>query len=202
MLGDDVEVLGIVEHDTGVLAAALQDDALHVRLGGILEEAAADLRRAGEGDHVDVRVQAERLACDRPLSGEDIEDTARQTGLVRQLGDTQRRHAGFLRRLDDDGVARRQRRADLPGQHQDREVPGQHTADDADRLANHHGDRVVARRRDLVVDLIGGFGVPLEAMQRFGEVHGFDFEDRLAALQTLQHGQLVLVAPDQLAKRN
>jgi len=40
---DDVEVLRIVQDDTGILAAAFEDDPLQVALGGVFEEFAPDI---------------------------------------------------------------------------------------------------------------------------------------------------------------
>ena len=53
----------------------------------------------------------------------------------RQLGQPDRRQRRRARRLEDDRVAGRERRADLPDRHPHRVVPGRDLADDADRLA-------------------------------------------------------------------
>ena len=60
--GDLVEVGRVGQHDLRALAAALERDFLEVALGRVVEEQAADLGRAGERDHVDVHVPAERRA--------------------------------------------------------------------------------------------------------------------------------------------
>ena len=52
-----------------------------------------------------------------------------------ELGELDRRHGRRRRRLEDDRVAGRQRRADLPDRHHQRVVPRRDLADDADRLA-------------------------------------------------------------------
>jgi hypothetical protein len=57
-----------------------------------------------------------------------------EAGLQRQLGDSKGRQRGLLGGLQDHGVAAGQGRAPLPGQHQQREVPGDDLADHADRL--------------------------------------------------------------------
>ena len=56
---------------------------------------------------------------------------------VDQLGEAQRRERRLLGGLEDDGVAGGERRAELVAAHQQREVPGDDRADDADRLAAH-----------------------------------------------------------------
>ena len=54
--------IGVEHHDMGRLAAAFERDPLHVALPGVDEHQLADLGRAGEGDHVDVGMERERLA--------------------------------------------------------------------------------------------------------------------------------------------
>ena len=51
------------------------------------------------------------------------------------LGEEQGRLGRRVGRLEDDGVARGERRGDLPHRHHHRVVPRRHLADDADRLA-------------------------------------------------------------------
>jgi len=53
-----VEVATFVRDDVRRLSAALERDALHVRLARIAEEELADLGRTRERDHVDIRVTA------------------------------------------------------------------------------------------------------------------------------------------------
>ena len=57
-----------------------------------------------------------------------------QVGLLADLGEQQRGQRRGLGRLEHDGVAAGQRRGDLPGQHQQREVPRDDLAGDAERL--------------------------------------------------------------------
>ena len=56
-------------------------------------------------------------------AGDDVDHARRQVGLLADLGEQQRRQRRGLGRLEDDGVAGRERGRDLPGQHQEREVP-------------------------------------------------------------------------------
>ena len=65
----------------------------------------------------------------------------RQVGLLADLGEEQRGQRGGLGRLEHDRVAGGQRRGDLPRQHQQREVPRDDLAGDAER------PRVRARAR-------------------------------------------------------
>ena len=57
----------------------------------------------------------------------------------RDLGEQRGAHRRGVARLEDDGVAGGERRADLPDRHHQRVVPGRHLPDDADRLAPDAG---------------------------------------------------------------
>ena len=156
----------------GRLAAELEHDPLEVGLGRVVQEVAPDLGRARERDRVDVGVPADGLADGRAATGHDVEDARRQTRLGRQLGDAQQAQRRVAGRLDDHGVAGRQGRSELPGGHQGRVVPGDDRADHADRLAHDHGQRVLAGRGDVVVELVDGLGVPADGAGRLGDVDG------------------------------
>ena len=66
-VGDEVvEVADVGHDDLRRLAAELEHDPLEVRLGGVVQEVATDLGRAGERDRIDVRVPADGLADGRP----------------------------------------------------------------------------------------------------------------------------------------
>ena len=69
------------------------------------------------------------------VAGDDVDDARREAGLLEQLAEAQRRERRLLGRLQHDGVAAGERDAELPRRHQQREVPRDDLADDADRLA-------------------------------------------------------------------
>ena len=91
---------------------------------------------------------------------------ARQAGVDERLGEPvthQRRHR---RGLEHDGVAGRQRRADLAAGQVEREVPRRDHGDDADRVEHRvHERRVVARER-RAGEPVRLAGVELEVLRR------------------------------------
>ena len=89
-------------------------------------------RRAGERDLVDVGVLDQGLAGGTG-AGDDVDHARGQVGLLADLGEQQRGERRRLGRLEHHGVARRQRRRDLPRQHHQREVPRDDLAGDAER---------------------------------------------------------------------
>ncbi len=121
----------VVEDDVGGLAAELEAEALGRARDAALDQL-ADLGRAGERDLVDAVVLDQRLP-DCRAAGDHVDDAGRQLALGDDLG---QRESGQRRRLgglEHDGVARRERRRDLPGGHQQREVPGDDLRRDAER---------------------------------------------------------------------
>ena len=84
----------------------------------------------------------ERLAGLDAEAVDDVEHARRQQ-VADQLHQQHDRGRGLLGRLEHDGVAGGERRGELPGGHQDREVPRDDLADDAERLVEVVGDGVV-----------------------------------------------------------
>ena len=90
--------------------------------------------RPGDGDQARACGCSTRSAAGLAVAGDDVERAGREE-LGRELGQPQRALGRGVARLEDDGVARGQRRSDLPHRHQQRVVPRRDLADDADRLA-------------------------------------------------------------------
>ncbi len=127
--GDGGLGIGVGEDHVGALAAELQ--------GHLLQ--AADLGGPGEGDLVDAVVGSERGAGGLAEAGDDVDHPVGDAGLGHQLGQQQRRQGRLLGRLQDHAVAGGQRRPQLPGGHEQGEVPGDDLADHTDRLAQGVG---------------------------------------------------------------
>ena len=83
--------------------------------------------RAGDGDHVRAVVADDR-AAGVPVADDDVEHARRQE-LRGDLGEQQRALRRGVARLDDDGVAGRDRGGELPRRHVQRVVPRRHLAD-------------------------------------------------------------------------
>ena len=97
---------------------------------------------AGERDLGDAVARRQRLARLHAEAVDDVEHTRGQQ-VADQRQQVQDRRRGLLGGFEDDRVARGQRRSELPDGHQDREVPRDDLADDAERLVEVIGDGVV-----------------------------------------------------------
>ncbi len=115
--------VGVVEDDERGVAAELHhrlDDVL--RGGG--DQLPPDLGRAGEGDDADAQV-LEHLADHRARAarGDDVDDARRHARLLEDRHQGQRGQRRLRGRLEDDGAAGGERRADLARRHRGGEVP-------------------------------------------------------------------------------
>ena len=191
--GGTIEI-GVGEHDVGRLAAQLERDALDRRRRAF-HDGTADLGRAGEADLRDVRVLDQPPADDRALAGDDVEDAFGDAGFQRQLGEAEHGQRRQLGGLEDDGVAARERRADLPARDVEREVPRHDEADDAERLAERRGDAAGDGDRVAVV-LVDGARVEVEDLRHHADLAACA-RDGLADVLRLDPGKLLVVLLDE-----
>src|SRR5829696_7478400 len=170
--------VGVVEDDHRGLAAQLQVDPLEV-VGGRLGHLLAGANAAGDRDH------GRGLVRDQPGPGlavadDHVHDAVGQE-LAHQLGHPHGGDRGGVARLEDDRVAGRERRGELPDGHHERVVPGGDLGADPDRLAPDH--------RGVPGHVLAG-GQPVEHARGAGEEA--DLVDRRRHL--LVHGELERLA--------
>ena len=125
-----VEV-GVVEDDVGGFAAELQGEGF-AGAGGRLADALADGGGAGEGDLVDGGV--DERGAGGAVAGDDVEDALGEARLAADLGEEEGGEGGVFGGFEDDGVPGGEGGGDLPGEHQEREVPGDDRAADAEAV--------------------------------------------------------------------
>ena len=140
--------VGIDDHR--VLAAQLQQGALHrVRGGPQHGLAGADASDKRDGGHIRVRGQrGTRLA-----SASDAVQHPRGEQAVQDLHQPDGRQRRLFRRLEDDRVARRERRGDLACREHERVVEREDPCDGAERLPERVVQRAVRGRDGLALDL-------------------------------------------------
>lgn len=121
--GDGLLDIGIVEDDVGRLASKFKRHLLQVGRSGSLHDGTADDGGAGEGDLIDVHVRGDGGASNPAEARDNVEHTGMETGLLNKVGKYEGGQGRLLGGLQNDGVARSKSRRDLPGQHQQWEVP-------------------------------------------------------------------------------
>ena len=178
-LGRELDV-GVVEHDHRRLAAELEVEPL--------DGARPRAPRCACRSTVSPVIETIRtLGCATsmsPIAAPEPDSTLRTPAgsCVRdELREPERGQRRPGRRLEDDRVAGRERRAELPGRHVQRVVPGRDRGDDADRVAADHR-RVaveVLGDREALHDAAGAREEPEQVRARGHLVDGG--ADRLAA---------------------
>ena len=185
----------------GTLAAEFEGDFLQVASGGFDDEP-ADFGRAGEGDFVDERMCGERRACAFAESGEDVDDAFGEAGFVDEFGEAQAGHRRLLGELEHDGAAGGESRAELPGGHEQREVPGDDLRGDADGFAQGVGVEVAGKRerQRRSADLGGPAGHVAEHVDGERHVGSAGDGDGLAVVERFEFGKLVEVLLEQVGE--
>ena len=102
----------------GDFPAELEGDLLQVGACGSLEDGAAGDGRASEGDLVDVHVRGKGRTGSLTETGDDVDDTWWESGLLDELSSDETAERGLLGSLDDDSVAASDGWADLPCPHE------------------------------------------------------------------------------------
>lgn len=196
---DGIVNVGVVEDDVGALSAELEGDLLQVRLGGGLEDLATNDGGAGEGNLVDIHVGGDGGTGNTTEARNDVDNTGGETSLDDEVADVETAERGLLCGLHDDGVTGGQGRADLPGKHEQGEVPGDDLAADTDGLVAGIGEGLVVGVDDFALDLVGPAAVVSEAPGSVGDVclgHG----QGLAVVEGLDGGNDLDVSLEQVGE--
>ena len=122
--------VGVVKDNVGRLATKLEGDLLQVGGGSSLHDGATNNGGASKGNLVNVHVRGNGGTGSLAEAGDQVEDTSREAGLLDELSENESRERSLLSSLHDDTVASGQGRANLPGKHEQREVPGDNLAAD------------------------------------------------------------------------
>ena len=181
--------VGIVEQDESRLAAQFEGQFL-TAAGGLATDLATDLGRPGEGDLVDAGM-ADDCGTGVAAAGDDVDKAGRQAGFLRDFGKAERGQTGIFRRLEHHRVAGRQGWCDLPGQHQQRKIPWDDLAGDANR-------QMVGK---LAAQQLGPAGMVVEMAGDQRDVDIAGFADRFAVVHRLQNGQHAGVLLHQAGQR-
>ncbi len=118
----------------------------------------------------------------RAVAGDDVDDARRQARLDADLRKGQRGQRGVFGRLQHDRIAGGERRRDLPGEHQEREVPRNDLSADADR----------PRAWKFALDQRGPAGVMIEMSRDKRDVDVARLADRLAVVDRLEDREKAL----------
>ncbi len=136
---DRVVDIGILQHDQRALSAHLERELLEM-LRGLDREQAAGLGRAREGHELHAGIGHEAFADFGRHAGHDVQHAGRQPRLLEEVGDQRPGDRRLLRRLQHEGVARREREGDLLHRQQERRIERRDARHDAQRPSHRHRD--------------------------------------------------------------
>ena len=121
--GNGILDVGVIKDDIRAFASELQGDLLQVRSGGGLHDLTTNDGATGKGDLVDVHVGGQSGTGNLSESGNDVDYTWREASLLDELSGVQGSERSLLGGLDDHGVTGGDGGANLPGEHEQWEVP-------------------------------------------------------------------------------
>ncbi len=136
-----------------------------------------------------MRSSATSRGADVTGAGDEVDDPVRE--VVEAAGEREGRQRRDLRRLADGGVARGERRRELPGQEQQRVVPGDDAGHRPDRVLDHQRQLGGLDRGDHAPGRVAAdLGVVVERRRGPADLVGV-LDPRLADLERHQLGELV-----------
>src|SRR5262249_27305569 len=120
---------------------------------------------------------------------DDIDDARRQARFFEPVGKFKNCEWSLLGRLEHASAAGGNGRSEFPGGHEQRVIPGNNLAGDADGFA--HGEAQSVGRNGIHVagDLVGETAVILEAGRDVGNVE-LGFDDGFAGVAAFEFGEL------------
>ena len=188
--GDGVVNVSVLEDDVGGLATQLKSDLLEVALGSGLEDGTTDHGGTGEGHLVNVHVAGDGGTSNTTETRDDVDHTRGEASLLDQLTHVQTGERGLLGSLHDNGVTGRHGGGNLPGPHEEREVPGDDLTADTNGLVAGVAKGIGVGVNGLAVDLVGPSGVVANAANGVAHVDLGNVES-LAVVSSLESSQVV-----------
>ena len=141
----------------------------------------ANFRRTGERNLIDIGMIDERAASFAG-AGEDVNHAIGQFRFLQNLGEMKSSDGSSLGWLQDTGVSASKRGSQLPRRHQQREIPRNDLAGDAERLRFSAGKSVF--------QFVGPACVVKKMCRHQWQIDVARFFDSLAAIHGFEHSQL------------
>jgi hypothetical protein len=130
----------------------------------------ADSGGARERNLVDLHVLCDRSASSRAIAAQDVDDAGGEACFLDELGDVEGGQGGLFAGFENSHTASGKARTELPCKHEQREVPRDDLAADADRLVISHGQEVAVDGNNFAFDLVRPAGVVAQAADNEVEV--------------------------------
>ena len=145
-------------------------------------------------------MRSQCAARGRAKPGQDINHARRKTGFHNQFTYPQRTERRLFRGFQDDCIARRQCRSQLPGLHHQRKIPGNDLGHHADGFVSRIAKIVAADGNCAALNLIRPAGKIAIAGNGERQIHPPRFAQRLAVVERLQLSQFINILFDQIGQ--
>ncbi len=169
--------VGIVEDDERRLSSQLKRQTFGSCCGGAAN-GASDFGGTGERNFVHVGMFHQCLAG-RAVSGNDVDDTGGQSGLLTKFSEGERGQRSEFRGLQHDCVSGGESRSNLPRRHEQREIPGDNLPYDTTSFV----------LRKLLLEKLRPARMVVEVPRYQGNVDVTTLADGLAVVHRLQNGE-------------
>ena len=191
---DSIGNVGIVPDNVWALSTELQGSLLQVGRSCGLEDVSSDESGTGESNLVDVHVVGNGSTCNWTETRNNVDDTRWNTSLLDELGELQSREWSLLGGLEHNDVTSSQGWSNLPGEHEEWEVPWDDLTTDTDWLVTSVGELGVVHLNGLTVVLVGPSCVVSEVGCCFGNVECRRDAEGLSVVEGFNGSKLVLVS--------
>ena len=172
--------VGIVEDDIRALPTKFQCDFFEVGLCSRFHNLPTHDRAACECNLLDPGMLRDCCTNCRPESIHNVEDTWREPRFHRQFGHLEGCQGRELARFQHDRIACRECRANLPGEHKKREVPGDNLPDDSDGFMAGIAKLRFIRLDDFSMVLVRPSGVVANNLDSLRDVSSFRNSESLS----------------------
>lgn len=190
----------IVEDDVGRLSSELESDVLEVGRSSGLHDVSTDESRSSESDLQDLHVGSDGVSDGQSVTVDDVENTLGKTGFEGESGDSESSERSHLGGLEDDTVSSSKGGSELPGEHENGEVPGNDLSNNTDGLVSGVSHLRGVDVDDLSSVLVSETSVVPQASSSLGNIEPFGDREGLSVIQRLESRQLVEVGLDQLSE--
>ena len=161
--------------------------------------------RAGERDLVHIVVRGQSCTRSFAEAGDDVDDAFRNSSVEKNFAEAKSGERRLFGGFEDDAISSGERRREFPRGHEQRKIPRNDLADDADRLAQRERVKLAAGRvghadgNGVAFDLGRPAGHVME--QVGGERHVRHARDRarFAVIQRFDFGEFIRVFEDEVA---
>ena len=192
--------VSIIQNDVSRFATKLKGNALQVVLVGMTHDLISNFCGSSKSDLINIRVLSESLSSSWAITWKNVNNTFGETSFQNELADTESSERSLLSRLQHNCVTSGKSRSEFPCHHQSREVPWDDLGTDTDGLLFCVAEVRSTNGDGLTVNLVSPASVVSKSLDNQVNVCSLREADRLAVIESLKSGELILVLLDEVSK--